>query len=90
MTKVRHVANLSVAAKALLQHIEHTSRKLAGTQETRRQMRFDTHAMRVRYGVPIFVTLTPDEGHNLIMLRLFRTRRKDPVLSGAEGVEGRP
>ena len=89
MTKVRHVANLSVAAKALLQHIEHTSRKIAGTQETRRQMRFDTHAMRVRYGVPIFVTFTPDEGHNLIMIRLSRTRRKDPALDGDESGLGR-
>ena len=52
-------------------------------------MRFDTHAMRVRYGVPIFVTFTPDEGHNLIMLRLSRTRRNDPVLSGSESVRGR-
>ncbi len=43
-------------------------------------MRFDTNALRVKYGVPIFVTFSPDEKHNLLMLRLSRTRRKDPVL----------
>ena len=42
-------------------------------------MRFDTHAYRIRYGVPIFVTFTPDEAHNSLMLRLSRTRRNDPV-----------
>ena len=79
MTKVKHVPGLSEAAKRMLRNIEHTSRKRPGTQETRRTMRFDTYAYRVRYGVPIFVTFTPDEAHNTIMLRLSRTRRNDPV-----------
>ena len=48
MTKVRYVSDLSVAAKRLLQNLDHTSRKMAGTQETRRTMRFDTHANRVQ------------------------------------------
>ena len=48
-------------------------------------MRFDTNALRVRYGVPIFVTFSPDEAHNLLMVRLSRTRRSDPVL--AEGAD---
>ena len=42
-------------------------------------MRFQTHACRVRRGVPIFVTYSPDEKHNMIMLRLSRTRKSDPV-----------
>ena len=60
-------------------NIEHVSRKLPGTQEVRRQMRFETHAYRVAYGVPIFVTFSPDQNHSLIMLRLSRSRRSDPV-----------
>ena len=44
-------------------------------------MRFDTHTNRIRYGVPIFVTFSPDEAHNLLMIRLSRTRRKDPVFA---------
>ena len=70
MTKVRYVSGLSKAAQRLLQNIEHTSRKIPGTQETRRLMRYDTHANRVRYGVPIFVTFSPDDAHNMLMLRL--------------------
>ena len=36
-------------------------------------MRFDTNAMRIRYGVPIFVTFSPDEAHNLLMIHLSET-----------------
>ena len=79
MTKVRYVSGLSDAAHVLLKNIEHTSRKLPGTQETRRLMRFATQAYRIRYGNAIFVTFSPDESHNLLMIRLSRTRRNDPV-----------
>ena len=80
MTKLRCVAKLSEAAKRLLRMVEHLTRKLPGTQEARRMMRFETHAYRVCYGVPIFVTFTPDEAHNTVMLRLSRARRGDPVV----------
>ena len=42
-------------------------------------MRFATHAGRLTKGVPIFVTWSPDEKHNVLMLRLSRTRRNDPL-----------
>ena len=89
MTKLRYVPDLSDAATRLLRNIEHLTRKLPGTQGARRQMRFDTHANRVRYGVPIFVTFTPDEGHNAMMMRLSRTRRNDPVLTSGHDEVGR-
>ena len=79
MTKVRYVPGLSDAAHLLLKNIGHTVRKLPGTQETRRLMRFITQAYRIRYGTAIFVTFSPDETHNLLMVRLSRTRRNDPV-----------
>ena len=79
ITKVRHVPTLGKAAHKLLTHIEHTSRRLPGTQEARRVMRFETNALRVRYGVPIFVTFSPDEAHSLLMVRLSRVRKHDPV-----------
>ena len=79
MTKVNYVPGLSEAAHTLLKNIAHTSRKLPGTQETRRLMRFITQAYRIRYGIAIFVILSPDESHILLMIRLSRTRRNDPV-----------
>eukprot|EP00959_Pyramimonas_sp_CCMP1952_P118152 2469992-Pyramimonas_sp.AAC.1 len=47
-------------------------------------MRFETNALRVRYGVPIFVTFSPDEGRNLPVVRLSRARRQDPVRAAAD------
>ena len=88
MTKLRHVPGLTEAAKRLLKNIEHVSRKIPGTQEIRRLMRFDLQAYRVRYGVPLFVTFSPDEPNNVLMLRLSRTRRKDPVFADGRDVVG--
>ena len=65
LTKVRWVEGLSPAAQRLLQHIEHASRNLPGSQEARRLMRFDTQALLVLNGVPIFVTCSSDESHSL-------------------------
>ena len=79
MTKVRYVDGLSESAHLLLKNIEHASRKLPGTQETRRIMRFQTQAFRIKYGTPLFITFSPDESHNVLMLRLSRARRNDPV-----------
>ena len=79
MTKVRYVDGLSESAHILLKNIEHASRKLPGTQETRRIMRFQIHGYRIKYGAPLFITFSPDESHNVLMLRLSRTRRNDPV-----------
>eukprot|EP00959_Pyramimonas_sp_CCMP1952_P334785 7010634-Pyramimonas_sp.AAC.1 len=42
-------------------------------------MRYDAHAARVAQGVPVFLTMSPDERHNLIMMRMSRSRRDDPV-----------
>ena len=65
ITRIRHVPGLSPAAKRLLQNIEHTSRKIPGTQEVRRLMRFEIQGYRVRYGVPIFVTFSPQMKHTI-------------------------
>eukprot|EP00959_Pyramimonas_sp_CCMP1952_P461937 9482411-Pyramimonas_sp.AAC.1 len=32
----------------------------------------------------MFVTFSPDDGHNLLMVRLSRTRRQDPVHAAAD------
>ena len=42
-------------------------------------MNFDTQAHRIRYGTPMFVTFSPDETHNLLMIRVSRTLRIDLV-----------
>ena len=64
----------------MLRNIRAITRKIPGTDEIRKLMRYDTNACRVHRGAaPLFVTISPDEKHNMIMLRLSRTRRSDPV-----------
>ena len=86
MTKLRHVPSLTEAAKRLLQNIEHVNRKIPGTQDIRRLMRFDLQGYRVRYGVRIFVTFSPGEPNNVLVLRLSSTRRKGPVFADGRDV----
>ena len=83
LRKLPYVQNLSPAARKLLKNMQHTARQLPGTQEARRQMRFEIEAMRIRYGVPLFVTFSPDESHQLVYIRMSRTRRSDPVRSAS-------
>jgi hypothetical protein len=59
--------------------LEHSSRQLKGTVEVRKMMRFDTRAGRIRRGVPIFVTWSPDEKCNVLVIRMHRARANDPM-----------
>eukprot|EP00973_Karenia_brevis_P086138 11946561-Karenia_brevis.AAC.1 len=79
ISKVRYVSGLSAAAKKILQRVQAITQKIAGTNETRTIMRYDTHAARIAHGVPLFMTLSPDEKHNLLLIRMCRSRRRDPV-----------
>jgi hypothetical protein len=80
MTKLRYaIDTLTPAAQALINNIEHTTRKIPGTHEIRRKMRHMTHSYRVVYGQPLFLTMSPDEKHNAVMLKLARSRMTDPV-----------
>ena len=76
---VRFVPNISPTAQRILANLSHTARKVPGTQEARRIMRFEIQAMRIRYCTPIFVTVTPDEAHSLLYVRMSRHRRSDPI-----------
>ena len=77
--KVKYASNLNEAGRRLLKNLEHTTRQIKGTMEVRKMMRYETNAGRVRRGVPIFVTWSPDEKNNVLILRLHRSRRNDPI-----------
>ena len=42
-------------------------------------MRHKLTAYRVALGRPIMVTISPNERHNMLMIRLSRTRESDPM-----------
>ena len=80
MSKLRHVPNLSNAAKKVLMNAEARTRKVPGTHEVRNTMRHQTHAYRVNYGLALFVTFSPSERDTCIMLRMARARQGDPAI----------
>ena len=82
LTKLRHVTTLSDDARRLVRNVEHTTRRIAGTHEVRRSMRFLLHSYRVVFGVPVFITFSPAEKDCLLMVRMSRTLAADPVRLG--------
>ena len=67
-SKVRKVKNRSEFARRMLNRVHTVAQTIEGTNEVRTLMRYDTHAFRIAHGVPLFVMLSPDEKHNLIMV----------------------
>ena len=78
-SKLKYVQSLDPIARRLAAGASAVARKIEGTNEVRTLMRYDTHAARIAHGVPLFFTMSPDERHNLVMVRLSRSRNKDPV-----------
>ena len=78
VTKAYYAPGLSQPARRMLLNVSHMTRAIPGTQEVRRTMRFIAHSFRVYHGAAIFITLSPDEKHNSIMMRVARLRDNDP------------
>ena len=78
VTKAYYAPGLSQAARRMLLNVSHMTRTIPGTQEVRRTMRFVAHSFRVMHGTGVFITISPDEKHNSIMMRIARLRATDP------------
>ena len=79
LTTVRWATSLADAGRKLLDNLEYVCSQIPGTMESRKMMRIATHAGRLTKGMLIFVTWSPDDRQNLLMLRLSRTRRNNPL-----------
>ena len=84
LSKLRHVPDLTDAARKVLSNVEARTRRVAGTHEVRSTMRHQTHAYRVNYGLALFITFSPSERDSSIMVRMARARQTDPAIV-AEG-----
>ena len=58
MTKLQYADNLDDLSRKIVSHIEHSSRRIEGTQEVRRLMRFQLHSYRIVYDMAMFVTMS--------------------------------
>ena len=79
ISKAIYASGLSVIARRLLYNVTAVSKDICGTQEIRRRARSMTNSVRVAFGLPIFMTLTCDENHSAIMMRMARLLECDPA-----------
>ncbi|CAE7251314.1 pfh1 [Symbiodinium natans] len=79
LSKVKYSIGLSEAAKKVLDNCTARCRNIPGTHDVRSIMRQETHANRICYGTPLFVTFSPSERDSVLMVRLARARECDPA-----------
>ena len=85
ISKLPAAFGLSPLERKLARTACHLAQKLPGTQQLRRVMGHRQFGARVVYGDCIFVTISPNEQHSALTLRLTRYRQNDPsVLHGED------
>ena len=80
VSKLPLAIGLTPTQKALLMNYRFLSSRIPGTRQIRRQINHLVFSARVFYGLPVFLTVTPSERHNGLMIRLTRYRRNDPAI----------
>ena len=79
ISKFEQIISLTDTEKALIRNYHFMSSRIGGTRQIRSSIRHMVFASRIRYGVPLFVTVTPSKRHSGLAARLFRGRLRDPA-----------
>ena len=84
ISKLRLCDELTQTERQLLTHLRATCASLAGSREIRSRMQRKITAGHFQFGHPIFITISPNEKHSSLTLRLHRRRRDDPLVDLSE------
>ena len=79
-TKLAYAHGLSPLVQRIARAQNSIATHLEGTQAGRQLMGRCQFGARVVYGDCLFMTISPDEQHSALVLRLSRFRREDPLL----------
>ena len=79
-TKLPFATGLSPLEKKLAWAQNNLAKQLAGTQQLRQLMGHTQSGARVVYGDCVFITVSPNEQHSALVLRLSRFRANDPYV----------
>ena len=82
LNKVSYVPGLSVGAHHVLNNLQARTRKVPGTHAVRSTMRHQTHANRICYGTPLFITFSSSEKDSALAICMGRVRQSDPAIAG--------
>ena len=80
LTKLPLAKGMSATEKQIVHNMRSVSSTLSGTQEIRRQMGRVFQSAPFMYGHGLFITISPNEKHSCLVLRLHRCRREDTLL----------
>ena len=79
-TKLAKVEGLSERQRKLARNVSYLATHFPGTQQNRQLMGHCHWGARVNYGDCLFFTISPNEHHSAMVLKLSRYRRNDPCL----------
>ena len=79
-TRLPFATGLSPLEKRLAQAQHFLAKHLAGSQQLRQLMGHTQFGARVMYGDCVFLTISPNEQHSALVLRLSRFRQNDPYV----------
>ena len=79
-TRLPFATGLTPLEKRLAWAQHHLAKQLPGSQQLRQLMGHTQFGARVNYGDCIFFTISPNEHHSALVLRLSRFRRNDPYV----------
>ena len=86
-SKLPCAEGLDAFARSLARKVNFISETLPGNQIVRRMMGHCEFGARIMYGDSIFITISPNEQHSVLVLRLIRNRANDPMLYGTDPVD---
>jgi hypothetical protein len=78
-TKLHLAHGLSPTQKRLIKNVHFLSAGIPGTQQIRKKMGHGLFGARIGYGEGLFITISPNDRHSGLCLRLSRVRRTDPA-----------
>ena len=79
-SKLLNAIGLTQTQRSMVQNYYFMSTRISGTRQIRRSINHLVFSSRVKYGLPIFMTVTPSERHSGLAIHLSRYRRNDPAI----------
>ena len=86
-SKLPYAEGLDAFTCSLARKVNFISETLPGNQIVRKMMGHCEFGARIMYGDSIFITISPNEQHSALVLRLIRNRANDPMLHGTDPVD---
>ena len=86
-TKLPHASGLTDFERDLARKVAIVAGQMPGSPQIRLLMGHCHFGARICHGDCLFFTLSPNEQHSALVLKIMRSRRNDPLLQGTDAVD---